>query len=192
MADLWVSERLYYREIEPDDEKFISTIYEDASTTINASPYTPTPRSSADCQTYIKHMEACLLGVAVCLKDCTSAWDLERRAFEKRIYIFLWEVLGYDRIRGFTKRVGARFAKTERRRSEPGEMTKCVLIGKQWYGRHAATPRASRRLRRVAHRPDSCHECHRWSNQITSWCRLFLYFLTAQNALLGISFEAGD
>ena len=69
MADPWASERLYYRKIEPDDEKFISTIYEDASTTINASPYTPTPRSSADCHAYIKHMEACLLGVAVCLKE---------------------------------------------------------------------------------------------------------------------------
>ena len=69
MYDLWQSERLFYRAVEPDDDEFITTMYRDAPTVINAAPFLHTPRSVADSRKHLEYVADCLLGVMICSQD---------------------------------------------------------------------------------------------------------------------------
>jgi RimJ/RimL family protein N-acetyltransferase len=69
MYDLWQSERLFYRAVEPHDDEFITTMYRDAPTVINAAPFLHTPRSVADSKKYLDYVADCLLGVIICSQE---------------------------------------------------------------------------------------------------------------------------
>ena len=69
MYDLWQSERLFYRAVEPEDDEFITKMYRDASSVIYAAPFLHTPRSVADSRKYLDYMAGCLLGVIICSQE---------------------------------------------------------------------------------------------------------------------------
>jgi hypothetical protein len=69
MYDLWQSERLVYRAVEPDDNEFITKMYSDVRTVVNAAPFLHIPRSVADSNKYLDYVAHCLLGVMICSQE---------------------------------------------------------------------------------------------------------------------------
>ena len=55
--------------MEPNDDEFITTMYRDAPTVINAAPFLHTPRSVADSRKYLDYVANCLLGVMICSQE---------------------------------------------------------------------------------------------------------------------------
>lgn len=71
--NLWKTNRLIFRAVEPSDDPFLHEINRHSANLVNAAPFLPLPQNQKDINGFREYLEAALVGVLICLPE--EKWE---------------------------------------------------------------------------------------------------------------------